>query len=105
MNTHTNKGLSNAVSTKEKRKLSEKQKSKQGVWFGLGMFGLIGWSVVVPTILGTVLGIWLDKNFPGKQSWTLTFLIIGLMVGCAGAWHWISKENKEIHKNEDLKNE
>jgi predicted F0F1-ATPase subunit len=39
----------------------------QGVWFGLGMMGLIGWSVVVPTLLGAALGIWLDAHHPGKH--------------------------------------
>jgi ATP synthase protein I len=36
-----------------------------GVWFGLGMMGLIGWSVAVPTLLGAALGIWLDNRYPG----------------------------------------
>ena len=40
--------------------------SHAGVWFGLGMMGLIGWSVVVPTLLGAALGIWLDKRHPGS---------------------------------------
>lgn len=93
--------LSQVVKTKEKRKLKEKRKSKQSMWFGLGMFGLVGWSVAVPTLLGTLLGIWLDSRFPGKQSWTLTMLIIGLIMGCLTAWHWLSKEHSEIHKDQE----
>jgi len=93
------------VGEKETRKLKEKRKSKRGVLFGLGMFGLVGWSVVVPTVLGALLGVWLDKRFPGKQSWTLTLLIIGLILGCISAWHWLSREDKEIHKEEEDKNE
>ena len=98
-------GFSRIVGAKETRKLKEKRKSKQGVLFGLGMFGLVGWSVVAPTVLGTLLGVWLDKRFPGKQSWTLTLLIIGLISGCITAWHWLSREDKEIHKDEEYKNE
>ena len=93
------------VESKESRKLKENQKSKRGILFGLGMFGLVGWSVAVPTLLGAFLGIWLDKHFPGKQSWTLTFLLIGLIVGCITAWHWLSSEDKSIHKDEEEKNE
>jgi ATP synthase protein I len=44
----------------------------------LGMMGLIGWSVAVPTLLGAALGIWLDKHHPGKHSWTLALLVAGL---------------------------
>jgi ATP synthase protein I len=95
------KGFSHIVKSKEDRKLKELQKSKHSVWFGLGMFGLIGWSVVVPTLLGTLLGIWLDGRFPGKHSWTLTFLLIGLIIGCVTAGHWLSKENKDIHNDKE----
>lgn len=91
--------FSQMVREKETRKLKEKLKSKRGVLFGLGMFGLVGWSVVVPTVLGALLGIWLDKRFPGKHSWTLTLLLIGLILGCVTAWHWLSGEDKEIHKD------
>lgn len=99
------KDLSNTIKAKENRKLKEKRKSKRSMWFGLGMFGIIGWSVVVPTLLGTLFGVWLDHKLRGTQSWTLTFLIAGLVVGCTSAWYWLSKENKDIHKDEDLQNE
>ena len=97
--------FSQMVGSKEKRKLSEHHKSRRGVLFGLGMFGLVGWSIVVPTLLGAFLGIWLDRHFPGKQSWTLTLLLIGLIVGCVSAWHWLSREERDIHKDEEDKNE
>ena len=92
------------VGSKEKQKLKEKEKSRHGILFGLGMFGLVGWSVTLPTLLGAFLGMWLDKQFPGKQSWTLTFLLIGLIVGCMSAWHWLSREDKDIHKDKEEKN-
>ena len=44
-----------AIGAKAARKLKAR-KSTQGVWFGLGMMGLVGWSVVVPTLLGAALG-------------------------------------------------
>lgn len=98
-------GLSRKVNSKETRKLREKQKSGHGVLFGLGMFGLVGWSVAVPTLLGAFLGVWLDNQFPGKHSWTLTFLLIGLILGCVSAWHWLSREDKDIHKDSNDKDE
>ena len=66
------------VGAKAARKLKAR-KSTQGVWFGLGMMGLIGWSVAVPTLLGAALGIWLDKHHPGKHAWTLALLVAGLV--------------------------
>lgn len=97
--------FSQLVEAKEKRILKEKHKSKRNILFGLGLLGLVGWSVAIPTILGTLLGIWLDKRFPGKQSWTLTLLLIGLIIGCVTAWHWLFREDKSIHKDEEDENE
>ena len=72
-----------------------------GVWFGLGMMGLIGWSVVVPTLLGAALGIWLDSHYPGKHPWTLALLIAGLCLGCVNAWHWVAKEDREMREDQE----
>ena len=83
------------VGAKAARKLKAR-KSTQGVWFGLGMMGLIGWSVVVPTLLGAALGIWLDKHHPGKHAWTLALLVAGLAIGCLNAWFWVAKEEKAM---------
>jgi ATP synthase protein I len=83
------------IGAKAARKLKAR-KSTQGVWFGLGMMGLVGWSVVVPTLLGAALGIWLDNHHPGKHPWTLSLLVVGLAVGCLNAWHWVAKEEKSM---------
>ena len=88
----------NRVAEQEMRKLKAKQIVT--IWSGLGMMGLVGWSVVVPTLLGAALGIWLDKHYPGVHSWTLALLIAGLAIGCLNAWHWVVKENREIHAGE-----
>jgi ATP synthase protein I len=87
--------LADQVGAKAVRKLKARN-STQGVWFGLGMMGLIGWSVVVPTLLGAALGIWLDEHHPGKRSWTLALLVAGLALGCLNAWFWVSKEEKAM---------
>jgi ATP synthase protein I len=87
--------LAAQVGAKAERKLKARN-STQGVWFGLGMMGLIGWSVVVPTLLGAALGIWLDKHHPGGRSWTLALLVGGLAIGCLNAWFWVAKEEKAM---------
>lgn len=65
------------------------------------MIGLVGWSVVVPTLLGAALGVWLDRRYAMNHSWTLTLLFAGLVVGCLNAWHWIVKEDRETHKQQE----
>ena len=77
------------------------QAHKSGVWFGLGMMGLIGWSVVLPTLLGAAVGRWLDERHPGSHSWTLALLVAGLVIGCFNAWNWIEKEDKAMNGKQD----
>ena len=54
---------------------------------------------------GRSIGIWLDKRYAGNHSWTLTMLVIGLVIGCLNAWHWVTKESKEMHNDEEDNNE
>ncbi|UCH25931.1 MAG: AtpZ/AtpI family protein [Trueperaceae bacterium] len=86
--------LSDTVAKKEGRKLKSRREKGRAVWFGLGMFGIIGWSVAVPTLLGIALGVWIDRTWEGPFSWTLMLLVGGLMLGCLNAWYWLERESK-----------
>ena len=88
--------LSQEVGAKVARKLKAQRNPAPGVWFGLGMMGIIGWSVAIPTLLGAVLGLWLDHHYPGGRSWTLALLVAGLTIGCINAWHWVDREDKAM---------
>ena len=90
--------FSERVQQQEMRKLAVQKNTVYGIWLGLGMVGLIGWSVVVPTLAGATLGMWIDDHYPGSHSWTLALLVAGLCLGCANAWHWVAKENVAISK-------
>ncbi len=92
--------FSREVGEKAARKLKAQRRVTQTVWSGLGMMGIVGWSVAVPTLLGAALGIWLDEHHPGGHSWTLMWLAIGLGLGCFNAWHWVAKEDREIHEQD-----
>ena len=93
------------VGAKAARKLKARRNAKPGVFFGLGMMGLIGWSVVVPTLLGAALGLWLDQRDPGGRSWTLALLVAGLAIGCANAWHWVAREDQAMHEEQEAADE
>jgi ATP synthase protein I len=96
--------LAREIGVQETRKLQARRAGVHDVWSGLGMLGLIGWSVATPTLLGAILGTWIDKRRPGNHSWTLALLIGGLCIGCINAWHWVAKEGQQIStakENED----
>ena len=80
------------IAARAARKLKAQREGTQSAWSGLGMFGVIGWSVAVPTVAGAWLGVWWDKHHPGSRSWTLALLIAGLAIGCANAWYWVAQQ-------------
>jgi ATP synthase protein I len=94
----TESSLAEHVGAKAARKLKAQRNAAPGIWFGLGLMGVVGWSVVVPTLLGAAIGLWLDGRYPGGRSWTLALLVAGLALGCLNAWHWVSKEDAAMRE-------
>jgi ATP synthase protein I len=86
--------LTRTVGQKEERRLRARREKHRSVWFGVGMFGIIGWSVAIPTLLGVALGVWVDRTWPSRFSWTLMLLFVGIVLGCLNAWHWVKRENE-----------
>ncbi|TCO69110.1 AtpZ/AtpI family protein [Rhodovulum euryhalinum] len=81
------------------RKAQQMEKARkhrrESVWYGLGMFGLVGWSVAVPIVAGTALGLWIDRRWPGELSWTLALLLAGAVLGAINAWYWVQREGRD----------
>ncbi len=87
--------LSKKSAKKETRKLkARREKRYSALVKGLRMTGLVGWTVATPTLIGWPLENGLMK--PGRQlfSWTLTLLMVGLILGCFHAWYWLKRESK-----------
>ena len=93
--------FSRQVGAQAARKLKARSGTTRGIWFGLGMSGLIGWSVTVPTLIGAAVGNWVDKHSASTYSWTLMLLLIGLIIGCFNAWHWIDSEYQDMQEDPD----
>lgn len=87
--------LSDLIARRAARKLRARGRRGANVWFSLGMIGLVGWSVAVPTLIGVAFGLWLDRNWPtGRVSWTLTMLFAGAALGSFNAWRWVRQEGE-----------
>lgn len=83
------------VAEKEERKLRARRRGERTLLFGMGMFGLVGWSLAVPLLLCLAFGLWLDDRFAGGGiSWTVTLLFVGVVVGAANAWYWVERERR-----------
>lgn len=84
--------LEQAVVKRVLRRLRAERESRRSIWFGLGMLGLVGWSIALPALLGVSCGRYLDAHYPRSYSWTLALLLAGVAVGCANAWYWVQQE-------------
>ena len=85
------RGYCNPVNTGIPHSFQRRGFFGRGLRRGLGMFGVVGWSVAIPTLIGVAVGIWIDRSWPSQFSWTLMLLIGGLMLGCMNAWYWVRK--------------
>lgn len=81
------------IKSDTRKKIKAQSESKE-IMFGLGLFGIVGWSIAIPTLLGIALGVFLDERFNHSFSWTLTLLFAGIMMGCFNAWHWIKEKSE-----------
>lgn len=87
------------IGHKERRKIRSR-KNPGNALTGFRFFGVVGWTVAIMTLIGTGLGVWLDRNYPQSFSWTLSGLLSGLVIGSIVAWNFLDKENKDMNKKD-----
>jgi ATP synthase protein I len=58
----------------------------------LGQIGVLGWQIVVPTLIGLAIGRWIDHHFRSGVFFTASLLMAGLVVGCWSAWRWMQRQ-------------
>jgi len=83
---------------KEARKLKARRSKELNAWWGFSLFGLVGWSVVVPALIGVFLGGMLEHHYTGSHSWTVALLLTGICVGSVLALFLLARE---LFKKED----
>jgi ATP synthase protein I len=55
----------------------------------LAAVGVLGWIIVVPALLGVVLGRWLDQWLGSGIMFTAALLMLGVLLGSWSAWRWM----------------
>ena len=87
-------GLLDTVRRKQHRRQRARREGGRPLTAGFGMFGLVGWSIAVPTVVGIAIGVWIDRRYDGPYSWTLMLMIAGVVIGCINAWYWVRRESE-----------
>ena len=84
--------LEQAVRKRQKRRELWQREGERSLGQNLAMIGALGWTIVVPTLLGIFTGRWLDRTFQSGIFWTLGLLVAGLAAGCTFAWKRMHSE-------------
>jgi len=91
----TDEDETETITRKARRMEKARKRRRESAWYGVAMFGMVGWAVAVPVVAGTALGVWIDGRWPGETSWTLILLVAGAVLGSLNAWYWVQREGRD----------
>ncbi len=84
--------LDEAVRTRRERRARSEREGRRSIGQDLAMVGVLGWTIVIPTLLGVFAGRWLDRRFHSGIFWTLGLIVAGVTAGCYLAWQRLNRE-------------
>jgi ATP synthase protein I len=84
--------LQRAVQQREERHRRWESQGERSLWKNLSMVGALGWLVVVPTLIGVLLGRWLDGVFATGVLFSGALIVLGVSLGGYLAWRKINDE-------------
>jgi ATP synthase protein I len=86
-----NDQLDRAVRVRRERRALWRREGERSLGQNLAMIGALGWTVVLPILIGIFAGRWLDREFHSGIFWTLGLLFAGVAIGCGLAWQRIQR--------------
>jgi len=84
--------LEDAVRLREDREAFWKRTGERPLWKNVSMIGVLGWLIVTPTLVGVLVGRWLDGRFETGIFWSGALIVLGAAYGGYLAWQRIEKE-------------
>ncbi|MCS0503472.1 AtpZ/AtpI family protein [Ancylobacter mangrovi] len=83
--------MGSAARQAAERAASGAQTPEPSLGVRLGQIGILGWTIVVPTLLCLVLGRWLDGLFDSGVFFSAPLIMIGAGFGFWSAWKWMHR--------------
>lgn len=98
-NTETNEGeakvpdgLTAAVRKRRDLERSWETEGEPSMLRFVGQIGILGWTIVGPTLIGLFVGRWLDRMFGTGIFWSAPLLMLGAALGAWSAWRWVHRQ-------------
>jgi ATP synthase protein I len=86
-----NGDLERAVERRRARDEKWRREGERPLARNLALVGTLGWLIVVPALLGTLLGRALDRMAGTGITLTSAFVFVGVGVGCWLAWSHVRR--------------
>ena len=78
--------LRDAIRRRQEVRERGRREGERSLWQNLSMVGALGWLVVVPTLLGVLVGRWLDARFDAGVTFTGALIFVGAGFGLYLVW-------------------
>ncbi|MFM0430439.1 AtpZ/AtpI family protein [Paraburkholderia aspalathi] len=90
--------IAGAARQAAERDLRGREEPEPSLGSRLGQIGILGWAIVLPTLMGLALGHWLDRTFGTGVFFSAPLLMIGAAVGFWSAWKWMHRQQRNHHE-------
>jgi predicted F0F1-ATPase subunit len=90
---------SSTESLKVKTQLNENRGSSMNL---LAEVSTLAWNLVIPIVGGVLLGHYLDQRFDQNATWTLSLLVLGVIVALSNLFN-LYVDHGKIRMNQDEK--
>ncbi|SAL52182.1 ATP synthase gene 1 [Caballeronia sordidicola] len=85
-------GITSAVREAMESERRARETPEPSLGSRLGQIGVLGWLIVVPTLLGLTLGHWLDRRFHTGVFFAAPLLMVSAGIGLWCAWRWMHRQ-------------
>jgi ATP synthase protein I len=83
--------LDEAVRRQRERRDRAQRDGRRSIGKDLAQVGVLGWTIVITTLLGIYAGRWLDHRLGTGIMFTLALLFAGITLGCVLAWQRLNR--------------
>ena len=75
-------------------KRDEAARNERGPSFAalLGQIGVLGWAIVTPTLVGLLIGHFVDRAFGTGIFFSAPLVMLGAAAGLWTAWRWMHRQ-------------
>jgi ATP synthase protein I len=84
--------LAGAAQKAAERAAAARKDPEPSIGARLGQIGILGWTIVLPTLIGLFLGRWLDRLAGTGVFFSAPLLMIGAAIGLWSAWRWMQHQ-------------